>query len=119
MTNKSVIRVADVMERDYVIVDGVATVAEALAILREAAACLAGTGAEHVKPGGGGADISPMAADGVIQVGYRSDSQRYFDVHHSALDTLDAVNERELHLGAAAIAFLAWVVADRPERLPR
>ena len=35
MTNKSVIRVADVMERDYVIVDGVATVAEALAILRE------------------------------------------------------------------------------------
>ena len=35
MTNKSVIRVADVMERDYVIVDGVITVAEALAILRE------------------------------------------------------------------------------------
>ena len=35
MTNRSVVRVADVMERDYVIVDGVATVAEALAALLE------------------------------------------------------------------------------------
>jgi predicted transcriptional regulator len=35
VTKKSVVRVADVMEPDYAIVDGVATVAEALAILRE------------------------------------------------------------------------------------
>ena len=35
MTDSSVVRVADVMERDYVIVDGVATVAEALTVLRE------------------------------------------------------------------------------------
>ena len=35
MTERNVIRVADVMERDYAIVDGVATVAEALAILGE------------------------------------------------------------------------------------
>jgi predicted transcriptional regulator len=35
VTDKKVVRVADVMERDYVIVDGVATVAEALAVLRE------------------------------------------------------------------------------------
>jgi predicted transcriptional regulator len=35
VTERSVIRVADVMERDYAIVDGVATVAEALAILGE------------------------------------------------------------------------------------
>ncbi len=35
MTNRSVVRVADVMEPDYVIVEGVATVAEALAVLRE------------------------------------------------------------------------------------
>ena len=31
----SVVRVADVMERDYAIIDGIATVAEALAVLRE------------------------------------------------------------------------------------
>jgi len=35
VTERSVVRVADVMERDYVIVDGVATVAEALTMLRE------------------------------------------------------------------------------------
>ncbi len=35
MTERSVVRVADVMERDYVVVEGVATVAEALAILQE------------------------------------------------------------------------------------
>ena len=35
MTEKKVIRVADVMEQDYTLVDGVVTVAEALAILQE------------------------------------------------------------------------------------
>jgi len=65
---------------------------EARAILQEAAALLAGTGAEFVKPGGGGADIGPMAAAGVPLAAYRTDPQRYFDVHHSPLDTLDAVN---------------------------
>jgi predicted transcriptional regulator len=35
VSERSVVRVADVMERDYVLLDGVATVAEALARLRE------------------------------------------------------------------------------------
>lgn len=35
MTEKQIVRVADVMERDYVVVEGVATVAEALAIMCE------------------------------------------------------------------------------------
>ena len=35
MTDRNVVRVADVMEPDYVTIDGVATVAEALAVLRE------------------------------------------------------------------------------------
>jgi predicted transcriptional regulator len=35
VTERSVVRVADVMEREYAIVEGVATVAEALAALRE------------------------------------------------------------------------------------
>jgi len=38
VTDRTVVRVADVMERDYTVVDGVATVAEALAILRERSA---------------------------------------------------------------------------------
>lgn len=35
MTDSDVIRVADVMEQDYAVVEGVATVAEALAVLRD------------------------------------------------------------------------------------
>ena len=35
MTEKSAIRVADVMEQDYSIVEGTATVAEALAVMRD------------------------------------------------------------------------------------
>ena len=40
----------------------------------------------------------------------RTDSQRYFDLHHSREDTLDKVNARELQLGAAAMASLVWLV---------
>ncbi len=39
MTNTRIVRVADVMEQDYAIVDGVATVAEALAVLTKKNAC--------------------------------------------------------------------------------
>ncbi len=42
-----------------------------------------------------------------------TDSQRYFDYHHSALDVVANVNERELALGAAAVAYLAVALADR------
>ena len=59
-----------------------------------------------------------MAAAGVVLAGYVPDAQRYFDVHHSERDTLDAVNPRELELGTAAIAALIHAVAEREERLP-
>ncbi len=92
---------------------------EALAILQDAVELVAETGATYMVPGGGGADIGPMAQSGVPLVGYVPDSQRYFDVHHSPLDTLEAVNRREMHLGAAAITAIVWLVADLPEALPR
>jgi hypothetical protein len=91
----------------------------ALAALQGIAAWLAGSGADSVRTGEGGADISPMAQSGVPLVGYEPDSQRYFDLHHSELDVFEAVNERELSLGAAAIAVLAWGVAEREKLLPR
>ena len=40
------------------------------------------------------------------------DGQKYFDYHHTAVDDLAAVHERELALGAAAVAFAAWTLAD-------
>ncbi len=65
-----------------------------------------------IQPGGGGVDIGPLAAQGVCIIGLITDSQRYFDVHHSALDVLSSVNPRELELGAIALAALAYVLAQ-------
>lgn len=62
--------------------------------------------------GGGGADIGPLKPQGVILAGMRPDSQRYFDYHHAETDTFDAVNRRELELGAAAMTSLIYL-ADK------
>lgn len=91
----------------------------ALAVLRQIGALLRETGLEEVKPGGGAADIDGLAADGVILMAYAPDGQRYFDLHHSERDTLEQISPRELALGAACIAAMAYVIADLPEDLPR
>jgi len=62
--------------------------------------------------GAGGADIGPLAKHGVALFGLVPTSHRYFDYHHSDRDRLEAVNERELALGAAAVAFLATRLAN-------
>ena len=60
--------------------------------------------------GGGGSDIGPLKAMGALQIGYIPDSQRYFSYHHSANDTFDKVNIRELQMGSAAIASLIYLI---------
>jgi hypothetical protein len=59
---------------------------------------------------GGGADISPLAPQGVPLMGYLPDSQRYFNFHHTAEDTFDKVDKRELELGAAAMAAIIYLI---------
>ncbi|MBL7827762.1 MAG: M20/M25/M40 family metallo-hydrolase [Saprospiraceae bacterium] len=60
--------------------------------------------------GGSGADISPLRPFKAVLSGYAPDSQRYFDYHHTADDTFDKVNKRELELGAACMAALIYLV---------
>lgn len=69
-------------------------------------------GADRITLGGGGADIGPLARKGVPPIGLTVDSHRYFDYHHSNNDMIEAVNERELALGAAMMAILAYVIAQ-------
>ena len=59
--------------------------------------------------GGSGADIGPLKPQGGILAGLRPDSQRYFDYHHAETDTFDAINRRELELGAAAMTALIYL----------
>ncbi len=68
--------------------------------------------ADKIIPGFGGVDINPLAEKfGIPTIGLLVESHRYFDYHHSDNDTFDKVNERELELGAAAMAILAYVMA--------
>ncbi|MDE3741848.1 M20/M25/M40 family metallo-hydrolase [Maribacter polysaccharolyticus] len=59
--------------------------------------------------GHGGADIGPLKDSDMVLAGLRPDSQRYFDHHHSAYDTFEHVNKRELELGAAAMTSLVYL----------
>ena len=71
---------------------------------------LAPYGLHDIDKGGSGADISPLKAEETTLVGYRPDSQRYFDYHHAATDTFDKVNKRELELGSASIASMIYLM---------
>lgn len=91
---------------------GVQADSAGVARLQRWAPLLRGIDADRITQGGGGADISPLAKRGVPTLGLRVDSQRYFDYHHSDSDTIDKVNERELELGATALAILCYVIAQ-------
>ena len=60
--------------------------------------------------GHAGSDIGPLTSNKIIKAGLSPDSQRYFDYHHAANDKFDAINKRELELGAATMASLIYLV---------
>ena len=63
----------------------------------------------YFEKGGSGADIGPLKGNADVLAGLRPDSQRYFDYHHASNDTFDAVDKRELELGAATMASLVYL----------
>jgi carboxypeptidase Q len=50
---------------------------------------------------------------------YLGDAGRYFVIHHSAADTVERITPEEVSRAAAAIATVAYAVAEMPDRLPR
>jgi hypothetical protein len=63
--------------------------------------------------GSTGVDIRDLKTQGALLIALVTDSQRYFDYHHSANDTFDKVSPRELELGAAAMAALVAMMDGR------
>lgn len=98
---------------------GVTAGAGATETVKTLAAGLAPIAADDVQTGGGGADISAMADDGVPQLGLRQDSTRYFDFHHTMADTLDKVDAHDLAMNATAMAVMAWQLANLDPPLTR
>lgn len=92
----------------------------ARAVMTRVMSLLAPLGLEKLGPGGGGADIGPIAsAGGVPTMSYNGDSTKYFTIHHTPADTIDRIAKAEVSKAAAAIAVIAYVTADMPQRLPR
>ena len=63
----------------------------------------------YFEKGGSGADVGPLKTESNVLAGLRPDSQRYFDHHHASNDTFDAINKRELELGAATMTSLVYL----------
>ncbi|HKO58299.1 MAG TPA: M20/M25/M40 family metallo-hydrolase [Thermoanaerobaculia bacterium] len=59
-----------------------------------------------------GADTSFLVEAGVPGYGFVPDARHYFDYHHTPADTLDKVDPKELAQDTAAIAALAWLLAE-------
>ncbi len=74
-------------------------------------------GAGTIGGEGGGADIGPMMLEGVPGMGLNVEGSRYFWYHHTNADTPDKIDPRDLALCSAAIAVMAYVVADLPFRI--
>jgi hypothetical protein len=70
----------------------------------------ASLGLWDIQTGGSAADISRLKDQGTVLFGYRPDSQRYFDFHHSANDVFENVHKRELLLGGGAMAALVYLI---------
>lgn len=80
---------------------------------RKALAVLAPLG---IAPGNaerfGGVDIAPLAQSGVPVFGLKQDATRYFDYHHSADDTFDKIDPKQMQQNVAAWVALVKLIAD-------
>jgi carboxypeptidase Q len=91
---------------------------KALLRLRALHGLLEPFGIASVGPGGGGVDVAPLVEQGAVPAAVIPNSQPYFDVHHSALDTVASVHPRELELQAVVLAVLAYVLAQEGVSAP-
>jgi carboxypeptidase Q len=71
---------------------------------------LAPYGLHDIGAGSGGADIGPLAQLGTVLFGFKPDTQRYFDFHHTGIDRFEGVNKRELELGGASMTALVYLL---------
>ncbi|MDJ1470702.1 M28 family peptidase [Xanthocytophaga flava] len=66
---------------------------------------------ERIRPNQRGIDIAPLKGIAKALISLDCDDQRFFDIHHTAADTFDKINRRELQLGTAAMASLCYLLS--------
>jgi Zn-dependent M28 family amino/carboxypeptidase len=93
---------------------------EVLTLLQPLASILQSQGAGVIRAADDtGSDIGPLRLAGVPTFDPIQDARTYFNYHHTAADTLDKVNPKELQENCAVIAALAYTLANMPQALPR
>ena len=76
-------------------------------------------GAGHIAKGCRGADVLKLVRGGVPVMHLEVDREKYFWYHHTDADTIDKLDQGEFNQCVAAMAVMAYVIADLPETLPR
>jgi hypothetical protein len=66
-------------------------------------------------PASGGADNAGFVKAGVATVDLQQDGTRYFDLHHTADDTLDKIDPAQLRQNVAAWTAMLAIAANAPE----
>ena len=85
--------------------------------IRDIATLLRGIQADDIGPSGGGADIGPsVEAGGLAAMSLQVDGN-YFLLHHTPADTVDKIDPMDMARASGAIAVMAYVIAEMPERL--
>ncbi len=93
---------------------------EVKTLLKPVAAVLQESGAgalelsEHA-----GADISPLEKAGVPSFAPIQDGRFYFNYHHTAADTLDKIDPKNLAQTSAIVAVWAYAMANAEQAMPR
>jgi carboxypeptidase Q len=91
----------------------------ARAMVAKLAEPMARLGTAEISSKGSEADVGILQRDNVPTLALLDDETKYFWYHHTDGDTMDKLNPRELSACAAALAVMAWQVADAPVALPR
>ncbi|OOG42457.1 M20/M25/M40 family metallo-hydrolase [Rhodanobacter sp. C05] len=63
-------------------------------------------------PGGGGSDLSQMHGKGMAALSLTQDGTYYFDWHHTANDTLDKIDPKQLAQNVAVYATFSYMAAQ-------
>ncbi len=66
---------------------------------------------DWIRKGGSGGDVGQIKNAKAL-LGYVPDDQRYMDLHHSANDVFSAVHPREMELGSASMAIMAYLISE-------
>jgi carboxypeptidase Q len=93
---------------------------EVKAMLKAVAAILQESGAGALELSeNAGADIGSMEKAGVPAFAPIQDGRFYFNYHHTAADTLDKINPKDLAETSAVVAVAAYALANSEQPLPR